>query len=353
MTQSNTTPKKSLSYASSGVDINKADQMKDGLKESLNHNSSRVLNSIGAFSSLFDISNLPNIKHPVLCLKMEEPGSKQLLAAKHGRLSSIGDDLVNHLINDTIMNGGAPLAILDTIVCGNLEPELVSSLISSMSKAAKSQDCYLVGGETSEQPRVIDDGTYILSAACVGIVDKSKIITGENIAPGQQIFAVASNGPHTNGYTLIRSLIDQQPEILTKSCNGETFLDAILMPHLCYNTPLQKIFQKTSLSGLAHITGGGVADNTKRILSSGVNAKIDLSLIKIPEVFSMIKTAGNVTREDMFRTFNCGIGMVFVGEESDCTIASDIFSKHGIDSYQIGEIADGNNAIDTSNELSF
>ena len=243
---------KKLTYKESGVDIDKADSLKAGLKETLSTPEARVLNSVGAFSSLYDLSAFPGITEPVLCLKMEEPGSKQLLASQHGRLPQVGTDLVNHLINDTIMNGGKPIAILDTVVCGKLDPDVVSALIKTMVEACKKEDCALVGGETSEQPRVLDEETYILSAACVGIVDKKKIVDGSTIEVGDQVYAVASNGVHTNGYTLIRSLIDKIPSLLETQVDGEPFIESVLKPHLCYNTPLQEIFEKRTLHGLSH-----------------------------------------------------------------------------------------------------
>ncbi len=341
-----------LTYESAGVDINKADEMKRGLKDTLATNESRVMNAVGAFSSLFDISDLDGIHSPVLCLKMEEPGSKQLLAAQHGKLHTVGRDLINHLINDTIMNGGRPLAILDTIVCGKLDPNIATALIKEMVDACKEEGCTLVGGETSEQPRVLGDDVSILSAACVGIVDRSKIITGETITAGNKVYAVASNGAHTNGYTLIRSLLDKSPELAKEDVNGESFIEAVLTPHLCYNTPLQQIFKTITLNGLAHITGGGVRDNLARVLPKNVSAEVDLSRIQIPELFCVIQKAGDVPHDDMLRTFNCGVGMIFVAPEEASLAAAEVFNKSGFKAYQIGQVIEGNQTVITKNELS-
>lgn len=340
-----------LTYRESGVDIDKADLLKSKLKDTLETDQARVLNSLGAFSSLYDLGNLEGIPHPVLCLKMEEPGTKQLLAAQHGRLASVGRDLVNHLINDTIMNGGRPLALLDTVVCGTLENEVVQDLVAEMAAACNEEGCTLVGGETSEQPRVLEAGRYILSAACVGIVDKANIIDGAKIGVGDSIFAVASNGIHTNGYTLVRTLLEKDPQLAATSISGRSLLDIVLTPHLCYNTPLQEIFQSIKLHGLAHVTGGGIVDNTKRILPQSLDAVIDLSQIQVLEVFRVLQRAGNIPQEDMLRTFNCGVGMVFIGKHSTCVESVSIFQQHGMEAYQIGEVTEGTGACRTINGL--
>ena len=341
-----------ITYEKSGVDIDKADAMKRGLSETLRTSNQRVLNSVGAFSSLFDLSGFPGISEPVLCLKMEEPGSKQLLAAQHGRLAGVGRDLVNHLINDTVMNGGRPLAILDTIVCGELIGAEVAELIRVMAEAADEQECTLVGGETSEQPRVIDPGTYILSAACIGLVDKSKLITGETISAGDVVYSVASNGVHTNGYTLIRSLLDAQPDLAQVELDsGRSFIDEVLLPHRCYNTPLQTAFDHLQINGLAHITGGGVHDNLRRILPPAVDAQIDLGALQIPEVFRVIQARGDVPRDDMLRTFNCGVGMIFVASEEQAKEAARIFGEHEMASYPIGKIVAGSGQVQCAGQL--
>ncbi|NBW41191.1 phosphoribosylformylglycinamidine cyclo-ligase [bacterium] len=340
-----------LTYRESGVDIDKADHLKSNLKDTLKTTESRVLNSVGAFSSLYDISNLEGISHPVLCLKMEEPGTKQLLAAQHGKLPSVGIDLVNHLINDTVMNGGRPLAILDTIVCGALENSVVEHLVKEMVIAANNEGCSLVGGETSEQPRVLESGRYILSAACIGVVDKEGIIDGSTIQAGDSIFAVASNGVHTNGYTLIRTLLEREPTLADVSVANGSLIEAVLTPHRCYNTPLQEIFSSLKLNGLAHITGGGIVDNTKRILPDSLDGLIDLSLVEVLEVFHVLQQAGNIPESDMLRTFNCGVGMIFIGQDDACKSSAAIFERHGMYSYKIGEIVPGSGNIQTTNSL--
>jgi phosphoribosylformylglycinamidine cyclo-ligase len=200
---------------------------------------------------------------------------------------------------------------------------------------------------------VLESGRYILSAACIGIVDKSHIIDGTNIGVGDSIFAVAANGIHTNGYTLVRTLLEKDPQLAATSIEGRSLLDIVLTPHLCYNTPLQEIFQSIRPHGLAHITGGGIVDNTKRILPQSLDAVIDLSQVEVLEVFRVLRRAGNIPQGDMLRTFNCGVGMVFIGEHSSCVESANIFKQHGMKAYKIGEVTEGTGTCRTINSLSF
>lgn len=333
-------PSPSLSYADAGVDIDTADAAKRLMAHSLSSSSSRVLNSLGAFASLYDF-HFPEMKAPVLVIKMEEPGSKQLLAAQHGRLPAIGLDLVHHIINDTIMMGARPLVLQDTIVCGKLEKSMVCELVDVMAEACRSQGCDLVGGETSEQPRVIPAGSYILSAACVGVVDRSHIIDGSKIEVGDVVLAVESSGVHTNGYTLVRSLLDRDSQLAESRVGSSTFLEQVLTPHRCYNLTLQSLFQRCELHGLAHITGGGIVDNLSRIVPQGLQIALDLSAVRIMEIFRAIQAAGAVPSDDMLRTFNLGVGMIIVAPQISAPMIAAAFHKEGVGVYQIGAVETG------------
>lgn len=194
--------KEQLSYEKAGVNIEVADAAKRAMAKSLETTDKRILNKIGVFATLFD-GTFPGYKHPVLVLKTEEPGSKQKLAFQYNRVSPICYDMVNHLINDIVVMGATPLAVQDAIICGKLEKEVVTQIVNSISEACREQDCVLTGGETSEQPGIIEPGIYILTASIVGVVEKSKVIDGSKIRKGDLVLAVASNGPHTNGYSLI------------------------------------------------------------------------------------------------------------------------------------------------------
>lgn len=340
----------SISYEKSGVNINNADAAKRVMAETLATDNPRVMNTVGAFASLYDFS-FPEIKSPVLVVKMEEPGSKQLLAAQHGRLAGIGYDLINHLINDTVVMGARPLVVLDTIICGKLEKKDVVDLVDTMSKACKDQGCNLVGGETSEQPRVIPSGTYILSACCVGVVDKDKVVDGSKIKAGDVVFGIASNGVHTNGYTLVRSLLERNPKFAETKLGASTVLEEVLRPHLCYNQPLQALFQRGLVSGLAHITGGGIVDNLGRIIPAGMQAEIDLSAVRVLDIFKAIAREGNVSEGDMLRTFNMGVGLVAVAPAAHAQDLISEFKKFSIDAYPIGKIAAGNQKVRTGGKF--
>jgi len=341
---------KKLSYEQSGVNIDTADAAKREMAESLKTNDPRVLNTLGAFATLYDAS-FPEYTHPVLVLKSEEPGSKQKLAFKYNSVTSICYDLINHLIDDIIVMGAKPLSVQDTIICGKLEKDVVSELVRSMAAACREQECTLTGGETSEQPGVVDAGLYILTATIVGVVEKSKVIDGSKIRPGDTVLAIASNGLHTNGYSLVRALMESKPEIIDMKVNGTPFIDTILKPHTCYYKPLRKLFDNPALHGLAHITGGGIRDNLRRVLPEGCNAAINADAIRILPVFSFIREHGGVDDPDMMRTFNLGVGMTAVCDPS----AADDIQAHvrqaGLDCYPIGEITAGERQVVYRGEL--
>jgi phosphoribosylformylglycinamidine cyclo-ligase len=326
-----------LSYAQAGVDIAAADAAKAAMAASLETNDRRVLNRIGAFATLFD-GRFPGYTDPVLVLKTEEPGSKQKLAFAHDRIEGIGHDLVNHLINDIIVMGAEPLAVQDAIICGQLDGAVVNRIVASIADACRAQGCTLTGGETSEQPGVIEPGTYILVANVVGVVERSKIIDGATIAAGDRVLAVASNGLHTNGYSLVRALLAREADLAAELVDGEPFLDVILRPHRPYYAAVRDLFAEPGLHGMAHITGGGIEGNLRRIIPDGLRAEIDLAAIKPPTVFRTIRERGNVEDADMLRTFNLGAGLVMVVAPDLLERAQAHLTGHGYESVVIGEI---------------
>ena len=334
-----------LTYSLSGVDIATADATKREMAKSLETTDARVLNRLGAFATLFD-ARFPGYQHPVLVLKSEEPGSKQKLALQRDRVESICQDLVNHLINDIIVMGATPLSVQDVIVCGKLEKPVVSRLVAGMAQACRDQDCTLTGGETSEQPGVVPAGTYILTASVVGVVEKALIIDGARIREGDQVLALAANGLHTNGYSLVRALMERKPEILNRQVEGESFLDAILKPHRCYFQPLRALFAQPTLHGMAHITGGGIAGNLNRILPPGLNARIELDTLEILPLFSLIRELGQVPDEDLLRTFNVGVGMTLVVAPEAAAEICRHLEAQGCRAYPIGQIVRGQQQVE-------
>jgi phosphoribosylformylglycinamidine cyclo-ligase len=236
------------------VNIDLANSTKAGLADLIDNRDNRVLNRVGAFSSLFHL-DLKGYSDPVLVLKTEEPGSKQVLAFKHDRIESVCHDMINHLINDYVVMGAEPLAVQDLIVCGRLEKSIVTRIVSAAADACQAQGCALTGGETTEQPDIIPEGTYILGSSIAGMVEKSKIIDGSKIKPGDVVIAIQSSGPHTNGFTLIRDLLAKNPSLAEKRVGPARFIDAVLEPHKCYYQSIKGLFDK-HLTGMAHITGG-------------------------------------------------------------------------------------------------
>ncbi len=333
-----------LSYKSAGVDIDVANDTKRQMAETLHTTHTRVLNKHGAFASLFD-GSFPELKHPVLVFKTEEPGTKQKLAIENGSIETVCHDLVNHLINDAIVMGATPLSIQDCIVCGKIEKKIILKIVSSISEACRQNGCVLTGGETSEQPGVVENGTYILTASIVGVVEKDNIIDGSKIQEGDKVLALESSGVHTNGISLIRKLIEQNPEILKETVGEKPFLQAVLTPHRCYYNCLKDLFSQQGLVGLAHITGGGIKENLNRILPEKLNAEIDLNKIKILPIFKTLKKFGNLEDTDMLRTFNMGVGITAVVRQNFAPNAMAHLNKFGIDAYEIGTIKKGNKQV--------
>ncbi len=332
-----------LSYSKAGVDIAYTDTIKREMAKHLETDDRRVLNRMGAFASLYDIS-FPALKNPVLVLKSEEPGSKQKLAMEYGYTESICHDMINHLVNDIAVMGAKPLAVLDTIVCGNAEKDTIKTLVKGISEACKENECSLVGGETSIQPLVVDSGVYVLTSSIAGIVEKSEIIDGSAIREGDCILAVASNGLHTNGYYLVRLLMDKMPQIKLDKIDGLTFIEQMMKPHTPYYKALKGLFSKNIIHGMAHITGGGIEGNLCRVIPENLSARIDLSKIKVLNIFKYIRQNGNISDEEMLRTFNCGVGLIMVVSERD----KEVVMKHintFYPCYEIGMIEKGENKI--------
>mgnify|MGYP001588812881 FL=1 len=249
--------------------------------------------------------------------------------------------------------GAKPLSVQDCIVCGKMEKDVVLKLVESFSKACKENGCVLTGGETSEQPSVISPGTYVLTASIVGIVEKAKIIDGSKTQEGDIVLALASNGVHTNGFSLIKKIMVERSEVLKEKPDGKTFMQNILTPHFCYYNCLKDLFGNKSLVGLAHITGGGIKENLNRILPDNLNASIDLSKIKILDIFKTLKKFGNLEDLDMLRTFNMGVGITAVVKRDFIDDAKKHFAQFNVDAYEIGKITKGNKQVILEGELSW
>lgn len=332
--------KKKGLYAAAGVDIDEADRAKDVITSVIGGGARVIDAGTWAFASLVD-GRFPECNHPVLVLKTEEPGSKQLLAFAADKVESICEDMINHLINDIAVMGATPIAVQDCVVCGKLDGKIATRIVKGIAAACKAQDCVLTGGETSEQPGVVPAGTYILSSSIIGIVDKKNIVDGSAIVPSDVVLAVASNGLHTNGYSLVRKLMKEKPSILKTTVNGMSFMDAILLPHTCYFKAIRDLHGDQAVHGMAHITGSGIEGNLERILRKNVDAKVDLDAIEILPVFGIIRDAAEAEDKEMLRTYNMGVGMTMVVKKSEAALVEKIMKKHGHACYPIGEIVEG------------
>lgn len=340
-----------LSYSKAGIDIAYTDTIKREMANHLQTDDKRVLNGFGPFASLYDI-NFPTIKEPVLVLKAEEPGSKQKLAMEYGYTESICHDMINHLVNDIAVMGATPLAVLDTIVCGNAEKDTINSLVKGVSDACRENDCSLVGGETSIQPLVVNSGVYVLASSIAGIVEKSKVIDGSKIKEGDAVLAVASNGLHTNGYSLIRLLMDKNPQIKLDKIDGLTFIEQIMKPHTPYYKAIKDLLDGDIIHGMAHITGGGMEGNLCRVIPDGLSARINLSQLRVLNIFKYIRSHGNISDEEMLHTFNCGVGFnVIVSQKYKRTAVDHI--RKWYDCYEIGVIEKGNKKVVFENRINW
>ena len=341
---------KKLSYKSSGVNRDTENETKEGIASALETNDKRVLNKIGAFASLYD-GAFPEYKHPVLVLKTEEPGTKQLLAQKYDKVESVCHDLVNHLVNDCIVMGAKPLSIQDCIVCGKVEKPVVLRMVNAFAEAAQNNECVLTGGETSWQPGTIAEGVYVLTASIVGVVERERIIDGGKIQQGDTVIALTSSGVHTNGISLVRKIMEENPDILKEKVGTDTFIEAVLTPHRAYYKVLKDLFTNDGLAGLAHITGGGIQENLNRILPEGLSASIDLAKIRILPVFQTLKKFGGLEDTDMLRTFNMGVGITAVVRKEFAEEAMAHIKAQGIEAYEVGTIVEGNKTVEFAGQL--
>lgn len=341
---------KKLSYKQSGVNRDIENETKEGMAEALQTSDPRVLNKVGAFATLYD-GAFPEYKHPVLVLKTEEPGTKQLLALQHDSVETVCADLVNHLVNDCIVMGARPLSIQDCIIGGKIEKNVVVRMVGAFAQAAKENECTLTGGETSWQPGTIAEGVYILTASIVGVVEKEKIIDGSKIEEGDIVLALESSGVHTNGISLVRKIIEKKPQIKDEKVQGTSFIRAVLTPHRAYYKALKGLFGSSGLVGLAHITGGGIEENLNRILPVTLAAEIDLAKIKVLPIFKALKVFGDLDDADMLRTFNMGVGMTAVVRSDFVEKAVSHLEEKGVAAYEIGAITKGDKKVTFTGSL--
>jgi len=331
---------KPISYSDAGVSIDKAnlalDKIKNYAKSTFNE---KTLTEIGSFGGMFS-AMFPEMKEPILVASADGVGTKLKIAFETGIHNTIGQDLVNHCVNDILVQGARPLFFLDYFATGVLSPDVTASVVEGISIACKENGCVLLGGETAEMPGFYADDEYDLAGFIVGVVDKSKVIDGRRIAAGDVVLGLPSSGLQTNGYSLARKLffeiggfsVDSHIDEL-----GETLGEALLKPHASFLKPLDKLLDSGRIKGLAHITGGGLLENIPRILPANVSIKIQRGTWTELPVFGLMQTLGNVQTSEMFRAFNMGVGIVVICAEAD----KDFLKNNFGECVEIGRVIEG------------
>jgi len=336
---------KSLTYADSGVDIETGNEVVSVIKPLVQdtHNDS-VLSNIGGFGGLFEL-HTKDYKRPILVSSTDGVGTKLKLAQALGKEHLIGIDLVAMCANDVIVQGAKPLFFLDYYATSKLEVAMASRIIQGIVQGCKESNMALIGGETAEMPGIYQSGDFDLAGFCVGLVDFDNIIDGRSIEADNVVIGMHSSGPHSNGYSLIRKIIDIQKSNLESKFNDATLGDALIEPTIIYVKPILNVIGKFPINGMAHITGGGFKENIERILPNHCNALIETSCWNQPDVFNWIQNEGKISEDEMFNTFNCGIGMVLIIKENHASEIMETFFKLGYQSTQIGYIENGTGQV--------
>jgi phosphoribosylformylglycinamidine cyclo-ligase len=304
-----------MKYADAGVEIAVADAAKQRIRHHASHTfTPGVLGGIGGFGALF-VLDKKKWKEPVLVSSADGVGTKLKVAMATGVHSTVGGDLVNHCINDILVQGAEPLFFLDYLAMGKLDANIVEQLVEGMSRACRKAGCALIGGETAEMPGFYPIGEYDLAGFIVGAVERSKLLNGKKVKPGDALLALPSAGLHTNGYSLARKLVFEvaklKPDTYVAEVGNKIGAE-LLKPHLCYAPALKNILARGWVSALAHITGGGIPGNLPRVLPSGVQAQIDLASWPVPPIFKYLAKIGKIENEELLQAFNLGVGMILV-----------------------------------------
>ncbi|MGA9165165.1 MAG: phosphoribosylformylglycinamidine cyclo-ligase [Thiobacillus sp.] len=327
----------SISYKDAGVDIDAGDALVERIKP-LARRTMRpeVLTGIGGFGALVEISK--KFKEPVLVSGTDGVGTKLKLAFELNRHDTVGIDLVAMSVNDILVQGAEPLFFLDYFATGHLSLDTAEAVIAGIATGCEQAGCALIGGETAEMPGMYPEGEYDLAGFAVGVVEKSKVIGGQTIVPGDVVLGLASSGAHSNGYSLVRKLIDVSGIGLKSDFHGRPFADVVMAPTRIYVKPLLALMATMAVKGMAHITGGGITGNLPRCLPDTVAARIDAQGWTRPPLFDWLQQAGNVEPDEMLRTFNCGIGMCVVVAAADADAAMAQLRTSGETVWRIGEI---------------
>ena len=341
-------PDNTSAYARAGVDIDAATdavgRMKAHVKTTLTPG---VLTDVGSFGGMFALSALGPLEDPVLVSSIDGVGTKLKIAFATGRHGTVGRDLVSHCVNDILVQGARPLFFLDYFGTGKLEPGVAAEVVGGLALGCREAGCALIGGETAEMPGLYGPGEYDLAGCIVGLVERAKIVNGAGVRPGDAVLGLASDGLHTNGYSLARKALLEDAGMLLNTpvpeLGGATLADALLWPHRCYAPAMLPILADTPnpIKAMAHITGGGFVDNIPRVLPPGVGVRIDRGVWEVPPLFRLIQEQGGVAEAETFRVFNMGIGFVLITSQA---AAEDVLARlraSGETAYRLGEAVTG------------
>lgn len=328
----------SLSYRDAGVDIDAGDQLVENIKPFAKRTMRpEVLGGLGGFGALVEIGK--KYENPVLVSGTDGVGTKLKLAFEWDIHHTVGIDLVAMSVNDILVQGAEPLFFLDYFACGKLDVARATDVIKGIAEGCEQSGCALIGGETAEMPGMYPEGEYDLAGFAVGVVEKSKVINGRSIRPGDVVLGLASNGAHSNGYSLIRKIIERSnPDLDTEFDGGQTLRQAVIAPTRLYVKPILAALEKFEIKGMAHITGGGLTENIPRVLPKNCVAQIDAQSWPLPKLFQWLQQAGNVEQQEMYRTFNCGIGMAVIVPAEQAEAAQAFLTEQGETVYRIGII---------------
>jgi phosphoribosylformylglycinamidine cyclo-ligase len=344
----NPTPTTPITYADAGVDIDRANRTKQRIKYLAQKTFTRgVLSEIGGFGGLFAVDKTKYLD-PVLVSSVDGVGTKLKIAFEMGLHSTVGADLVNHCVNDIAVQGAAPLFFMDYLATGKLEPTIAEKVVEGIADACKHNGCALIGGETAEMPGFYPDGEYDLAGFIVGVVERDRIITGKDVQIGDVVLGMASNGLHTNGYSLARKLLFEvahyAPDDYVNQIKNKVG-NELMRTHKSYWPALKKLIDAQCVSALAHVTGGGITENLPRVLPRGTAASIDLGSWTVPPLFEHLRELGNVPQDEMLRTFNMGLGMLMVVPLAKFKKAQTVLERVGEKAVTVGRIVKGERKV--------
>ncbi|MDE1481326.1 phosphoribosylformylglycinamidine cyclo-ligase [Xenorhabdus bovienii] len=341
------TNKTSLSYKDAGVDIDAGNTLVNRIKGVVKQTRRpEVMGGLGGFGALCALPQ--KYREPILVSGTDGVGTKLRLAMDLKRHDTIGVDLVAMCVNDLVVQGAEPLFFLDYYATGKLDVDTAASVITGIAEGCKQAGCALVGGETAEMPGMYHGEDYDVAGFCVGVVEKSEIIDGSQVQVGDALIALASSGPHSNGYSLIRKILDvSQTNPETTELEGKSLADHLLVPTRIYVKPVLELIEQFEIHAIAHLTGGGFWENIPRVLPENMQAKINASSWQWPAIFTWLQQTGNVSNHEMYRTFNCGVGMIIALPQSLAEQAVEWLNAAGENAWQIGTITE----FDTNTEL--